>query len=139
MNNLCSILYKLYASSILTHLKTLLFYRASFLQEPEHCRINNLDNLCFIARFYRTPNTNTLIQYILPYLRSLYLQIPYAFLSSLERLVVVLIEKFPELGKGPQFLCYKAMLKLFMALARKGTLNAFLSQIGMVSSFDSSC
>ena len=59
------------------------------------------------------------------------LQISHAFLSFLERLVVVLIEKFPELGRGPQFLCCKAMLKLFLALATKGaSLKSFLSQIG---------
>ena len=47
---------------------------------------------------------------------------------------MVLMEKFPELGKGPQFICCKAMLKLFFALVRKGaTLKAFLSQIGMVA------
>ena len=59
------------------------------------------------------------------------LQIPYVFLSSLERLVVVLIERFPELGKGPQFLCCKAMMKLFVALAQRGAcLKPFLSHIG---------
>ncbi|XP_028413162.1 DNA-dependent protein kinase catalytic subunit-like [Dendronephthya gigantea] len=57
-------------------------------------------------------------------------EIPPAFLSFLERLVVVLIEKFPELGRGPQFICLKAMLKLFLALTTRGaSLKSFLSEI----------
>ncbi|KAI8501204.1 hypothetical protein Bbelb_212990, partial [Branchiostoma belcheri] len=52
------------------------------------------------------------------------------FVTSLERLVVVLFENFPRLGKKMHLICQKAILKVLLALVPKGaTLRTFLSRI----------
>eukprot|EP00058_Branchiostoma_floridae_P019566 XP_002605056.1 hypothetical protein BRAFLDRAFT_85202 [Branchiostoma floridae] len=52
------------------------------------------------------------------------------FVTSLERLVVVLFENFPRLGKKMHLICQKAILKVLLALVPKGaTLRTFLGRI----------
>lgn len=60
------------------------------------------------------------------------LQLSESFLSSLERLVVVLVDHYPRLkpsSLGP--LCHKVILLVLVALAEKGpTLQPFVSHVG---------
>ena len=59
------------------------------------------------------------------------LQLSESFLTSLERLVVVLVEHYPRLAPKMGPLCHKATLMVFIALAERGpTLQSFVSHVG---------
>ncbi|XP_070581112.1 DNA-dependent protein kinase catalytic subunit-like [Ptychodera flava] len=52
------------------------------------------------------------------------------FLSSLEKMVVILFENFPRLGKKLHYICFKCITAVFGALSPKGaTLRTFISRV----------
>ncbi|XP_077979786.1 DNA-dependent protein kinase catalytic subunit-like [Glandiceps talaboti] len=52
------------------------------------------------------------------------------FLSSLEKMVVILFENFPRLGRSLHYVCYKSVTAVMVALSPKGaTLRNFISRV----------
>lgn len=57
------------------------------------------------------------------------LKVSESFLSSLERLVVLMIENFPRLNKKVHFICFLSIFRIYFALGRKGIVcHGFLSR-----------